>query len=196
MENFRRGNRFGGGGRDSGRTTMHKAVCAKCGQDCEVPFRPTGNKPVFCSECFKSEGDNEQRKFGGRDSRRSNFSDKKMYEAICTECGKDCEVPFRPTGDKPVYCSECFSKGSKGKGSGQSTKQFDSINTKLDKILELLAPAVTVTTKEKKKVVDPKKTKATTKKKKVVDPKKTKATTKKKKVVAPKKKKATTKKKK
>jgi CxxC-x17-CxxC domain-containing protein len=33
-----------------------------------------------------------------------------MFSATCAECGKSCEVPFRPTGDKPVYCSYCFSK--------------------------------------------------------------------------------------
>jgi CxxC-x17-CxxC domain-containing protein len=31
---------------------MHKAVCSECGQECEVPFKPTEGKPVFCRECF------------------------------------------------------------------------------------------------------------------------------------------------
>ena len=30
----------------------YKAVCAKCGQTCGVPFKPEGSRPVFCSECF------------------------------------------------------------------------------------------------------------------------------------------------
>lgn len=33
-----------------------------------------------------------------------------LHKATCSECGKECEVPFRPTGDKPVYCSDCFAK--------------------------------------------------------------------------------------
>lgn len=33
-----------------------------------------------------------------------------MHKATCAECGKTCEVPFRPTGDKPVYCNDCFNK--------------------------------------------------------------------------------------
>lgn len=50
------GNRGGGfGRRDSDRGT-HKAVCAKCGTDCDLPFRPTGNKPVFCSDCYRKDG--------------------------------------------------------------------------------------------------------------------------------------------
>lgn len=36
--------------------------------------------------------------------------DKQMFKATCSECGKSCEVPFRPTGDKPVFCSDCFNK--------------------------------------------------------------------------------------
>ena len=30
------------------------------------------------------------------------------YKRHCAECGKSCEVPFRPSNDKPVYCNECF----------------------------------------------------------------------------------------
>lgn len=53
---FDRGNRggggFGRGGFDRGPREMHKAVCTKCGQECEVPFKPTEGKPVYCRECF------------------------------------------------------------------------------------------------------------------------------------------------
>jgi len=31
-----------------------------------------------------------------------------LYQAICADCSKRCEVPFRPSGDRPVYCPECF----------------------------------------------------------------------------------------
>jgi CxxC-x17-CxxC domain-containing protein len=33
-----------------------------------------------------------------------------MYKAICADCNKECEVPFRPSVDRPVYCRECFTK--------------------------------------------------------------------------------------
>ncbi len=36
--------------------------------------------------------------------------DRKMYSIICSECGKDAEVPFKPDGDRPVYCRECYQK--------------------------------------------------------------------------------------
>jgi len=47
-------NRGGGGFRDfnSGPREMHKAVCSECKQECEVPFKPTEGKPVYCKECF------------------------------------------------------------------------------------------------------------------------------------------------
>lgn len=41
---------------------------------------------------------------------RGSDRDKPMYKAVCSECSKTCEVPFRPSGDKPVFCSDCFNK--------------------------------------------------------------------------------------
>lgn len=40
--------------------------------------------------------------FGGRP--------REMHKATCADCGKECEVPFKPSGDRPVYCRDCFSK--------------------------------------------------------------------------------------
>jgi len=31
---------------------MHKATCSKCGKECEVPFKPTQGKPVYCKDCY------------------------------------------------------------------------------------------------------------------------------------------------
>ena len=33
---------------------------------------------------------------------------RQMYPAVCSECGRETEVPFQPRSDKPVYCRECF----------------------------------------------------------------------------------------
>ncbi|HET7686472.1 MAG TPA: zinc-ribbon domain containing protein [Candidatus Limnocylindria bacterium] len=43
----------GYGGGDRGPREMHDAVCARCGKDTQVPFRPTGSRPVYCSDCFR-----------------------------------------------------------------------------------------------------------------------------------------------
>jgi CxxC-x17-CxxC domain-containing protein len=37
-----------------------------------------------------------------------------LYEAICADCHKVCEVPFRPTETRPVYCKECWAKRKAG----------------------------------------------------------------------------------
>jgi CxxC-x17-CxxC domain-containing protein len=55
---FGRGPRSGGGGgggfRGSfGPRTMHKTTCSECKKECEVPFKPTEGRPVFCLDCFK-----------------------------------------------------------------------------------------------------------------------------------------------
>jgi len=47
------GRRFGGGG-NFGPRKMHKAVCSDCKKECEVPFKPTEGKPVYCKDCFQN----------------------------------------------------------------------------------------------------------------------------------------------
>ena len=39
---------------------------------------------------------------------------REMHKAICSDCKKECEVPFKPSGDRPVYCRECFAKHKDG----------------------------------------------------------------------------------
>lgn len=53
---------------------------------------------------------------GGRDSRDSQgrSEDRPMYKATCSDCGKPCEVPFRPNGSKPVLCSNCYAQEQGG----------------------------------------------------------------------------------
>jgi CxxC-x17-CxxC domain-containing protein len=47
--------------------------------------------------------------------RQGNGPREKTYtRVICADCNKECEIPFRPSGDRPVYCKECFSKHKKG----------------------------------------------------------------------------------
>jgi len=62
---------------------------------------------------FRSGGN----RFGGRSSGgfRNDFNSgpREMHKAICADCKQDCEVPFKPTQGKPVYCKECYSKHRK-----------------------------------------------------------------------------------
>jgi CxxC-x17-CxxC domain-containing protein len=47
-------------------------------------------------------------------------SERTMTQVTCANCGKETEVPFVPRGDKPVYCSDCFSQmGGRSRSSGR-----------------------------------------------------------------------------
>ena len=85
------------------------------------------------------DGPRERRSFG-RDSPRTSSRNRRDYEmtkVTCSSCGDRCEVPFKPTSNKPVYCSECFSKKDKF-SSEKPSKDLDIINEKLNKILRIL----------------------------------------------------------
>jgi CxxC-x17-CxxC domain-containing protein len=44
----------------------------------------------------------------------NDFRDRVLHKAVCADCRKECEVPFKPSGERPVYCKECFSKRKAG----------------------------------------------------------------------------------
>lgn len=169
MGSFNRGDR--GGGRDFSRrpsfgdrrsergpVEMHRAVCDKCHKDCEVPFRPTSGKPIYCKNCFESNRESDSRRPEGRNfDRPASFEDsprfageagRQMFEAVCDNCRNNCKVPFQPRGDKPIFCSNCFEAKNAGENrdngkpqsQSQYREQFEALNNKLDKILKLLSP--------------------------------------------------------
>ncbi len=39
---------------------------------------------------------------------------KPMYQVICADCKKECSIPFKPSGERPVYCKDCFSRRKSG----------------------------------------------------------------------------------
>ena len=104
---------------------------------------------------------------GGGGFKRRDFNDRpsrgpvEMHQATCDNCGKSCEVPFRPTSGKPVYCSNCFESKKGGSeprrydspreetrvqpsfNQPNYSAQFDTLNSKLDNILKILESAVT-----------------------------------------------------
>ena len=47
---------------------------------------------------------------GGGGGGRGGYSSgpREMFSATCSSCGREAQVPFRPSGAKPVYCSDCF----------------------------------------------------------------------------------------
>ena len=99
---------------------------------------------------------------------RTNFGDRRMFEAICDKCGNKCSVPFQPTSGKPVFCSRCFEeKNSRVTRPAENYKeQFTALNSKLDKILRILEPVIV--SDEIQKITQPKKQTNNTKKKKTI----------------------------
>lgn len=168
---------FGGGSRGfggkpsfgakgaGGKPFMHSATCAECGNQCQVPFKPSAGKRVLCSNCFAAQGGSSQRPSGRNFTPTSDFSNNKpKFQAACSKCGKNCEVPFRPMEGKKVFCAECFDKGINAgvKNAGQFNDQLIALNTKLDKILALLSQgevqkAITKELEEVVEHVEPKK---------------------------------------
>ncbi len=60
------------------------------------------NEPKRCPDCRSARRAGGGGGYGG--------GAREMHPAVCAQCGKDTEVPFRPSGDRPMYCSDCFSK--------------------------------------------------------------------------------------
>lgn len=128
-DNDRGGRRFGGrnsggrsfgGGRDFGNRDMHRATCAACGKDCEVPFMPSGDRPVYCSNCFESRRneDGNSRGPAGRNFTRPNFEERR---------------PYSSGGDRG---------NTRGNDNSEFTEQIKNLNFKLDRILRILEPKI------------------------------------------------------
>jgi CxxC-x17-CxxC domain-containing protein len=131
MGNFQGGGNRGGGfrggngggrpsyggnrGGDRGEVSMHKAVCDECHKSCEVPFRPSGDKPVYCSDCFSSKRDNEDR------APRREFSDR---------------GPKRDFDNK----SSSFSKPAPSQDDVK--KQLNEMNIKIDRLIGVVEKLV------------------------------------------------------
>ena len=85
-------------------------------------------------------GSSDRGSFGRRGSDRRGSDRIEMTKVVCDKCKKNCEVPFKPTSSKPIFCNECFKDNgsSKSQRSGESNKELESINKKLDIILKAL----------------------------------------------------------
>lgn len=64
------------------------------------------NEPSRCPACRAAR--KEQSGFGRRNNDSGYRNYRQMYEATCHSCGNTASVPFQPSGDKPVYCRDCY----------------------------------------------------------------------------------------
>ncbi len=72
------------------------------------------HEPTRCRNCRATRKGGA----GGGGSMGSEGGNRAMFPTVCSECGKETQVPFRPTAGKPVYCRDCFQKRGSG-GSGR-----------------------------------------------------------------------------
>ena len=79
-------------------------TCADCGreftftaEDQEFYSAKGYSAPKRCPECRKNRRNNNRRQ-------------KRMYDAVCSKCGAQTQVPFKPIPGKEVYCKDCFTK--------------------------------------------------------------------------------------
>ena len=78
-------------------------VCKDCGS--EFVFT-AGEQEFYAEKGFKNE---PQRCKACRDARKANGKPaRELFTTTCANCGKEAKVPFQPSNDRPVYCSECF----------------------------------------------------------------------------------------
>lgn len=64
--------------------------------------------------------DRPPRREGGQGPRvAEEFMPRETFIALCAGCGKEAVLPFKPRGDRPVYCSECFEKMRAGEPVGE-----------------------------------------------------------------------------
>lgn len=153
MGNYNRDNKFGGGqggggkfgggkdfgqksyfgNKDSEKPTMHRATCDECGNSCQVPFKPMGSKPVYCSDCFKAMNGGERPE--RRDSRDSGKS-----------FGNKSFGGPKSFGNKSFGANKSYSSSNSFKpapaSSGISSQQYEMLNVKLDKIMKMLSSAL------------------------------------------------------
>ena len=74
-------------------------VCKECGK--EFVFTAGEQEKGFQNEPQRCKACRDKRKNAGREP-------KEMFTTVCANCGKEAKVPFQPSNDRPVYCSECF----------------------------------------------------------------------------------------
>jgi CxxC-x17-CxxC domain-containing protein len=105
--------------------TDRSLTCADCGQEFSFSeseqsfYAERGfSEPRRCPSCRAArkaqrgdgQRDGDRAAGAGYGQERSGYDrgPREMFDATCATCGRDAQVPFRPTSGRPVYCSDCF----------------------------------------------------------------------------------------
>ena len=124
-----------GGDRDK---RLYKATCSDCGKSCEVPFRPSGDKPVFCTDCFNKKRDPSDSRGGSRD-----FSDRRAPRQEYSR-PSDPRAPYKPA---PVTDSDIK------RALSEISMKLDRLISAMEKMSAPIAIAKSIPTPEKKTAV-------------------------------------------
>ena len=102
---------------------------------------------------FSRNSDESTGRYGGRPEGRFRRDDDRFsrqpteaHDVVCDKCGRETTVPFKPKGNKPVYCRDCFNKKDDSFAKARperdrpnySADGLAKINQKLDKIMQAL----------------------------------------------------------
>ena len=68
------------------------------------------NEPKRCQACRAAKKASRPNGAGRPRPTPARSGPREMFPAVCAECGQQTTVPFKPRGDRPVYCAECFSQ--------------------------------------------------------------------------------------
>lgn len=109
MDNYKKGKSFGGGKKFGGNKGSFG-----------------GNRDGGRS--FDRERDSGNR--GGFSSRRGDDNRPQMHNAVCTNCGNNCEVPFRPMSGKPIFCNDCFKSKRNDSPREEKNSGFENRNSR------------------------------------------------------------------
>ncbi len=115
---------YAGRSSDDIEVTFYKATCADCKKTCEVPFRPNGEKPVFCRDCFGSKKGADER--GGERNVHPQFENRGMAHTWSDR-----------SAARPTYASD-----AKPQVSDEMKRQFSDILYKIEKLTTLVEKLV------------------------------------------------------
>lgn len=121
-----RGERGGSrdGGRDFGRPALFDATCGDCGKETKVPFRPTGERPVYCRECFVKHGGGQE--LGRQAGARNGF-----------------EKFRKPDNFVPRSQIQTQAPQSGGNNNTELKRELEQVNIKLERLISAVEKLVT-----------------------------------------------------
>jgi CxxC-x17-CxxC domain-containing protein len=113
------GNKFSGGKSDGRPAEMFKAECSTCHKTCSLPFKPSTDKPVYCSDCFAKKNADREREEGRPGSGRNEYTKPPRDERS-------------PRHDRPQTQPNFELSAMK--------RQLETIEARLNRILDIINP--------------------------------------------------------